>query len=336
LIYNLLYRKIYGDPHTVKPNCVFVGGFGTFNPKELFGIDYWGIFGDNLTWTPKIGPFSSMEDRASELIAEIFNLPTIVYPHTNLSKPRVQVDNKLDLSKNLTLIGHSGGGNTINAMLIMLEKEMFGDLKDKLLIGKIIYLASPQKGVEYLCDAVKVKSDDTMIKYGLGWWFLSGIYYYNKYCKYLTSNVFDLYIDQYQTFESWVNTNNNIFTGFMPHNAIKSYEQASQIILNKQIKTEKIITYSSGFYGLLHPWKSLPLQVFVFNGCGWKPKQYKNDGVVSVYSQACSHKCVAPNNNLISRAECKCLHLNVDHLQIVGTFDVPKEVKLLYNTLLDN
>lgn len=137
LIQNIVERLFYNSE--INGDIIFVGGLGTYGSTEAFRLQYWGILDKKITWVPKIGPFSSIDDRARELFYALVPGEYIHYNpdhnhtrkvskrdetnyHGKITLNEDETNNEEDLGK-YTLIGHSAGGPTILRMLHLLAEQ---------------------------------------------------------------------------------------------------------------------------------------------------------------------------------------------------------------------
>lgn len=129
-------------------NIIFVGGLGTYGSREAFGYEYWRIIDKSLPWVPKVGPFSSIDDRAHELFYDLVETSKIRYnkSHSHIHDCEVHKQDHMNEDKNkfkhiylkeekgnsdpnykpeedYVLIGHSSGGLTIYRFLYLLHKQ---------------------------------------------------------------------------------------------------------------------------------------------------------------------------------------------------------------------
>ena len=103
-----------------------VGGFASFTFPELWPFSYWTRPRSVRTYQPKLGPVSSLDDRVSELVTQLYNQDNVVYTHRTrttrgyIEKRRKSTGTVPVLQPPFRLIGHSAGCTVIARMIALM------------------------------------------------------------------------------------------------------------------------------------------------------------------------------------------------------------------------
>jgi hypothetical protein len=326
----------------------------------------------------------------------------VSYAGPPIIKPVVRLETEDSSRENnpnrITLVGHSAGGCTINALINLLymnhlslvrqgkmsqdtlpqidDLDINDDETDSVFVDKygeplmvtpwsirkVVYLSSPQGGVEFVRTASNMEKNGSFKPFRIGWFTTWVGMFYQRFAPISDGLFYDVYLEQFSNYPcNFPKGRDNIAYDFIEPNSKQTADRAHQILRAYGIETLTVITKASvpvlmgsKIVHLLAPLKSALLYPFLVFGSGYKldghlpnlpdrtgytTEYYPNDGVVSVPSQKYGGPdCECGNDDFKDFFECTSCsrwYVPVDHLQIVGVFDVPRSVYKMYDRLFD-
>jgi hypothetical protein len=254
--------------------------------------------------------------------------------HRNLLVNNMGMVPNWDEDHPLTFVGHSKGCGAVLRLMLLLDQNVFPGHKTSAKWIKSIVLISPVlPNITYAASAGLDEKNLTTRKGSKFYYLFLLAYYFSIILPKFLRDLFDIDILRF-------NFDGNGLDNFLHDNSLigPEYGQIIQILetIKQTIKNNNIplltvvtnsdqhVSYKGKIYYLVKPVCNIALYVFQYFGDGWDGQ--KQDGVVAKNVQLNIVDDVNDKENVFD--------VNLDHLDVIGTFRRDQEVIDLWNRIL--